>query len=388
MARWLRRLVRWIPAALLFGGCSNTADSTRVSGTIRVRLPVVDAQGHESFEERQMTEIEDLSVMRTKFAHFYFAPKLTSSGPEGASVHTHFTKTNSGLYVPLDSNTQQVAMIAAELEDLSVLDQAVGVHQLLTWPLAVGVSVRLVDADGQVENNSFYDAGADAILFVPYDDSAHLPLSLNRGVIAHEHFHALFDRFVMRPLVKADVVNPDLRSTGESAKIDRTLFVKAVNEGLADVWGWIHSGDFIFVGRSLAKQMDFRNLKVTRSGPLRNWGDLPFRASLTRDIEFLRVNDIHASKDFNGYAYGPGASFARVIVQIFNEEVVADQVQARGDLALRLSQALPKISDLLKKDREHQVDFIDLMRTLLSVQPLTQKQRQRVELWLPQMELP
>ena len=158
-------------------------------------------------------------------------------------------------------------------------------------------------------DNAFYNSAVDTLFFVPYKDTA-LPIPLNPGVIAHEHFHSYFSYQVLNPLVSEKVI-PRLGSSGNYKTQKGTedlysLFVlKAINESLADVWGWIYSNDPDFVALSLPKAQNSRNLD--------------------RDIERVsskaemqsRVNDIihqcsgAESKCIADASYGFGSPLAR-----------------------------------------------------------------------------
>jgi hypothetical protein len=104
--------------------------------------------------------------------------------------------------VPADFVTMQSVVVIAHQERLLDLDQKVGVADLLSLPLKVGVSVDLnVPNSDLKKNNALYVGQYDALLIVPYTNTG-LPISINAGVLAHEHFHAVFQRLLINPLLK------------------------------------------------------------------------------------------------------------------------------------------------------------------------------------------
>jgi len=113
-------------------------------------------------------------------------------------------------------------------------------------------------------------------------------LIVNGGVIGHEYFHAIFNSVVLQPLRasmatelagesaanlhegvfpggrECGLLKIDETGTPPDPKIVREMYrirlLRAMNEGLADFWGWIYSGETDFVGRSLSYTKGTRNL--------------------------------------------------------------------------------------------------------------------------------
>ncbi|HRO66603.1 MAG TPA: hypothetical protein PL182_03455, partial [Pseudobdellovibrionaceae bacterium] len=240
-------------------------------GSVSVRIPWKDAQGGVSLQAVTLTGLENLQEMKGAYAQFVYAPKILADGIEGANPRARFVKTPSGLYVPSDEISQQMAVIYAHMEHLAKLDEVAGVKSVLSWPRKIGISARIRGRDGQLwTDNSFYDGASDAILMVP-NRNGKWPLATNPGVIAHEHFHALFFHLVQGPLLEENVLSRTLRASahdeegiletfaekapsektrvtprGSDLAVDNrrynTAVIKMINEGLADVWGWIYSG--------------------------------------------------------------------------------------------------------------------------------------------------
>lgn len=134
-------------------------------------------------------------------------------------------------------------------------------------------------------------------------------MTINGGIIAHEYFHAMFSALVESRLshfssqvgrkqrLQEDdghkvfvLPSRECPESGRERKIEteeqqREIYhvrlVRAMNEGLADFWGWLYSGDPRFVGKSVPRAGAFRDLDrdtspITSfekfSGDSRLWG--------------------------------------------------------------------------------------------------------------------
>lgn len=394
--------------AVLTGLVACTApksETETASGSVRVRLPIVDKDGVNSIGEKTLAGLTSLAEVSGAYAQFIFAPRITEQGLVGFAPRAKFMKTGSGVFVPADEQSQHLAAIYSQFEDLFRLDQEMGLGDVLTWPRVVGISVRLLTNGQVVTDNAFYDGGSDAILVVPYKNGL-LPLAMNPGVLGHEHFHALFDRLVLRPLLEKNAIsrrmNPsnhpvDVLSDyfeklkiktadieldkGESADLmTRTVLVKSVNEGLADVWGWVHSGDTEFVGRSLPKFKTLRDLKAMGAGPQPLVPATAFRAAVTQ------ISHTYEKPEsvLNDFAYYPAAQLAKALVDVWSTDqgdLTPDEV--RREAGHRLIEALPVIVDALTTSKVDAGDMQGLFARILKARVLTDAQKSRASLWAP-----
>lgn len=99
-------------------------------------------------------------------------------------------------------------------------------------------------------DNAAYATTLDAFLIPPtvslVDD---VPLSANRGVIVHEYSHAVFNR-----LVDLDDRAPEQiwDTSYPAAARDQ---IRSLDEGIADVFGALATGDSNFIGPSISKEI-------------------------------------------------------------------------------------------------------------------------------------
>ncbi len=248
----------------------------------------------------ELFSVLNLQKMKGSAAQFFIDPEVSSYNPKealfltGSSPQIQYVRNADGVIVPTDDLSLQLLTVYAHFEKLKILDEQLGIGNLLAWPAKVAMNVNFKTGGAKVENNALYSAQFDALLVVPYTEKA-LPLLINAGVMAHEHFHAIFQKLVIAPLKEkypslrkslqqANVHDEDqrLKDMGlwedhilDQRKIDNTpvsddetffrllysaTLMRGINEGFADVWGWVYSGDTGFVGRSIVQEKMGRSL--------------------------------------------------------------------------------------------------------------------------------
>ena len=83
---------------------------------------------------------------------------------------------------------------------------------------------------------------------------------MNAGVIAHEFFHSIFFKKV---LGKLRAINSDSdRLTTAGPELFNLTYVRGLNEGLADFWGWLYTKDQNFMRFSFAGSNEGRSLDL------------------------------------------------------------------------------------------------------------------------------
>lgn len=404
----LQRLLLGLGMIFLFG-CGDHPAGSRVSGSAKVRIPWKNAQGGVSLQVVELKGIHDLQEMKGDFARFAYAPRLKDGGIDGVAPKGQFARTTSGIYVPLDSTSQQMATIYAHMQALRDLDRQAGVGDLLKWPRSIGIATRIRGNDGRLwTDNAFYDGATDSILMVS-NRKGRWPLSLNPGVIAHEHFHALFYAQVLGPLLNEKVLNHTISGSahaeeevlnhfriaqsgeglvgtekssreprGRDLELDqkayRSALVKMINEGLADVWGWIYSGQPDFIEKSFPNFKGIRSLKSERevAGLV--------SAEKVDDLILLCQRSKSPNACANDVSYLAGSSLSRAVRSIFIgslDELSASGKQARERLAQRLMKSLPGIADELRRSSiENRATLQSILQVVLDAEPLSTEEKE------------
>lgn len=297
---------------LFLVNCKRASEEINPSGPIKVKIPVYsESRNKYELQEVELTTVENLSQLRGSAAQFVMSPGLDGKQLVGQAPTIHTMKSKSGVFIATDSFSLQLLSVYASFERQAKFDNSVGIGSLLSWPRTVGVEVQTPSSKNsdQIDtDNARYSGELDAFLFVPYsrDD---LPLMANQGVISHEHFHSIFQRLVVEPITLAEKQKAQAQqglvsktaslsevsywfphelssllqifslrqdpvavkpvavsrermtiasapaSSGSDGAEARAFYhqvlMRGVNEGLADTWAWINTGDPRFVERSL-----------------------------------------------------------------------------------------------------------------------------------------
>jgi hypothetical protein len=268
--------------AFTLGACSWNKKEKDIdpNSPVKVQLPVY-TEGTYKMEVVELSTLRSLNDLRGMAANFLMDAGSSDGKLQGKSPHIHYMRDSNDIIVAQDDLSLQLLTVYAHMEKLKNLDEASGAKDVLSYPRTVAVNAKFRSSEGILENNALYSGQYDALLVVPYT-KADLPLMANAGVLGHEHFHALFQKLVIDPSKDRypDPTHPNLHPSESSGlttilhgalsladKSDihtkyHAALLRGVNEGFADFWGWIYSGDNNFVGRSLPQEKLNRELDI------------------------------------------------------------------------------------------------------------------------------
>ncbi|MFZ4403483.1 MAG: hypothetical protein ACOYOK_05215 [Pseudobdellovibrionaceae bacterium] len=283
-----------------------------------------------SFSNQNLSGLTSLDSFSGRFANFFMNPSLNRAHKKssqetdkikGVAPRTRFSLSGDGVWIPGDTLSMQLAVLYAHMQNFALLDVKVGAAEVNPWPRDIAVSVQLDQAS---ENNAFYDADLDAMLFVSYTQEG-MPLSINAGVLAHEHFHSLFSKIVLKKLNK------------DQAKISdyKKVLLRGLNEGLADYWGWMYTGDLDFISRSLSEEKSARSLRTSSSSPI---GILSSASKINQAVELVK-DEKNKEKYLLHYAYSLGNQYAK-LTRLLTEQVSVSQKINLQQAALIVARAI------------------------------------------------
>ena len=339
---------------ILFGlGCSRPNE---IEGPHSYLIPWPRENG-----EYRLTPIEIQSFtrpleLRGELAQIFVEPYSTDFGLAGELAVGRYVSSDN-IWTPSDFITLQAVTIYAHMEKLYKIDQDLGVAWRST-PRHIGLHA-MVDMGGgaPMTNNAFYDGRIDAMVVVPYTDQ-NLPLSMNAGVLAHEHFHSIFFQQVMMPMIrqlKIEQTNFKLNEILEENKWDGLrrgqcstendplnsqvlylqILIRGLNEGLADFWGWIYTGDGDFISKSMLEMSTTRKLSSEAER-------LPTAAEI-KDL----IDSANCRQSIVSDAYRLGTRFARILYQFVRKNGLAVETQTdRLEVGRSLVQSLSGASKL------------------------------------------
>jgi hypothetical protein len=375
-------------AAVLVASCGKPGDRY---GSTTYRIPWPSATGALSLQNVEIRTLSDPEHLSGASAQILVEPGDGGSTLQGARPVGRYVKTSSGVLVPADYVTMQGVTAYAHQERLHDLDTLTGAVSFLSWPLSIGIDVHVVSDGQRATNNAIYDAKLNSLLLVPYDEGE-LPIALNPGISAHEHFHFIFQKIVMsrvrdaasqtscnggvarlgdlpiadsgfssgpsdfvgsRESVNGAAAEKMLSNQSENeAKLVKTaagilprtfnaFVLRGMNEGFADFYGWLYSHDDSFLAKSIPDQDEMRRLD-------RHSGRLPAEGLIRR----LLVDNFHPDSILPDVvrahnAYSLGSIYARFLRQL------ASQLEAGGlsaedsrlTVARALISSLPTIAD-------------------------------------------
>lgn len=279
--------------AVLLGtsACAPVSESESSENQV-YRLPWPSGSGKYELQDIVLQTFTEPQKLRGQVAEIIVDPRVTGGQLIGEEPIGRWTETNvNGVLkrIPSDFVTLQAAVLYAHHEKLNLIDRSLGLFPYLKGPSKIGLLSRLSDGFSTqlILNNAIFDGRLDVLFVVPFT-GPELPISMNAGIIAHEHFHRLFQAVVLRRLqampiqgieiqqehacagAKASAeeasgteASPTEAATGLALedqlvplKIWNQTVLRGVNEGLADFWGWSYANDDFFVGRSLGEQED------------------------------------------------------------------------------------------------------------------------------------
>jgi len=374
-------------------GCNREPDTHNVSGDIKARIPFTSEGGSYSLQEVILSDISSLYELSGKYATFYIYPAISGNKLVGQQPKTRFIKSGD-VYVPEDVLSQQLAVIYAHFQRLALLDIELGAGEVNTWPRDVGVAVRYRTPDGLQTDNAFYEATTDSMMVVPYTQD-NLPIAVNAGILAHEYFHSLYYKLVEKSVFKTQAIvhGEKLRAEVLGANIVESIELskplpdnnaasvttyheflsRALNEGLADFWAWIYTGDPDFLQLSLPSEKKYRTLSLS----LAEIKELQFPTSQGWKAEIDNRKYAEAGCRDGRMYYCLGIKYARVLKYfsgiVQNSRGVTSQA-ARKIVGAAIIKTLPKFKDALlnlkAKEYFEPIQFLVLLQdSVADLQP-------------------
>lgn len=363
--------------------CAPQAELRDTKGDVRVLIPNSVNSRH-TLNETELRNIEKLETLKGKYAEFYFAPRVADSTIAGKPAIAKFIKNKNGVLVPANEPTKQLAVIYLHTQKLAELDAELGVYGINQWPRKIGVAVRV---EGGSRNNAFYDGRTDSLLVVPYDRNE-LPVGINPGILAHEHFHSLFYKIVLKGTANEDAASHDIKEIAAGTNLDirarnkslrtlkltkdklseeeleelyKILVIRSLNEGLADYWGWMYTGDPDFIALSLPSQKERRSLKADNF--FAN-ADLPMTSVLKERLHLFHQRGVSGKMaDYViGYSYEVGTQVSRFLksfTEVYAQSRKIENAQARKDIAKSILNVLPTIKSFAQNKSNQKFVFKD-----------------------------
>ncbi len=394
--------------------CTQNQSASDASLAQHAQLPWFTAKGGYSLQNIAILSLNDWHGVRGDYAEFHQYPVIVGSTISGYAPEARFIENQQGLVIPKDYTSMQLFSLYAHIEKLALWDKSVGSFNLNSWPIKVGVSVGFQTNQGLLENNAMYVGALDSILFVPYTEPD-LSIAMNGGIIAHEHFHSLFYHSVVLPAGDnyPNKINPTAHDSSEmlsafafsaesekrftrsenigdesDEKIIKDLYhqmlLSAINEGLADVWGWLYTNNPNFIAASIASA-ELRKLNLSESQVLTRKDlkatirGLYYSIETNSEVSQESIKNLQAQ--LRGYSYLIGTRMARNIYKLAKLKYTDKKgmnLEQRQEVAKVIVATLPTLGEIVKNLKEDEELESNFMLEALSKQwgSLTEKQCQ------------
>lgn len=355
MRTWLNLALIFTPIFLL--GCSGGSAPSCGKSAL---LLWPNATDKASFQEISFSTLSSLDRLQGSAAEIYYANGLDNSSFQGSVAEPHLTNAG-GVCVPQDVPSSLALNAYAQFERLEVFENELGTKDQITWPRKVGVEILLKGRPFDVQNNAHYYGQQDVITLVPYTISSELPVSLNQGIVAHEHFHAHFQAQVVRYLNRnLGVSVEDLERSDSSSPEGLNNFVlRGWNEGLADFFAVTYTGSPNFFAASV--KAPGRDVRLDIARFLTGDDFQAMAKNLTSSSTEKQFLNLTAN------AYGQGALLARLMWRLSRQSDGSPKA-----FLSRVMKRLPQLAVALALDYKTRVkSFSDVLPLLLKDETLS-----------------
>lgn len=364
-------LVSFVVCGFFFG-CTEKSRSEKAKGSVSVQIPVQTDADHYELKTVELLGIKDLTTMDGTYAHFFYAPgsdgsQLTGNAPKARFIQSGHT------FVPMDFMSGQMAAIYYNMQNLADLDIKAGAGDVNQWPRAVGLETRVIEGDGFKKDNAFYDGQTDAMMFVPFTKSD-LPISINAGIVAHEHFHSLFYKLVIKSamsenkvLTSSASIHGEYQSNiGAALKMQKAdqksqkvllyneAYLRGLNEGLADFWGWTYTEDADFMRWSLPGYVGPRSLTLADA----DIGQYQTKQNISQAIDAFEEQGEQMQNAIINYSYEigtPHARFLKMLAQIQANETKVSVTSTKESVAREVIAFLSQLKQNVSALKENEM---------------------------------
>lgn len=335
----------------LVGSCTDKSRTDKAEGSVSVQIPVQESATSYQLQVVSLLGISKLTEVAGKFARFFYAPGAADNQLTGMAPIAHFVQSGR-TFIPSDYISTQMATIYFHMQQLAQFDEKVGAAGVNQWPRSVGLETQVSEGDSFRKNNAFYDGSTDSMMFVPFTNQD-LPISVNAGIIAHEHFHSLFYKIVLKSAVKNNRVLTNSASihddsgfapatdskmqkppdkAAQKVMLYNEAYLRGINEGLADFWGWTYTEDADFMKWSLPTYVSERSLTLNTF----DVGHYQAKDYIISRIEDFQQNSDSVHDSILGYSYTigtPHARFLKMLATISANENKISISQAKVNVA-------------------------------------------------------
>lgn len=236
-------LFSFLISTVLLSGC---ADRFEKSGSYTYLIPSLNSDGSYSWNEVELTSLNSPTKLEGSTAKIHYSPKGASTLNWGPVVEPKLTKSGN-VWIPQDVPSAVALSTYASLERIRKWETAISPAAEKVYPRQIVLDIAVKSNLGTMTDNAMYVPGWDVVLVLPYSGGG-IPLAVNEGIMAHEHFHVQFFHQATN-----DVMNLDDRrmtTAQENTYKENFEMIRAWNEGLADFYGYAFTHQARFMDAS------------------------------------------------------------------------------------------------------------------------------------------
>lgn len=245
----MKSIILIILSFTLFVSCSNPFESEPQCPCM-VKIPQLQKDGTYRMEVVELKTLESVKKIGSSKIQLSVDPQFFNDGTlDAKKPEAQFIVNEDGVIIPTSTDTSQMFSIYKVMEDIYFFDKSIGADKLLTYPRNVSLQTRStknVNPLNRVSYKSFFDR----IVIFKYVGGK-IPLSINSGVLSHEHFHAIFSN-LLKPIENTlgktkkdsiEIIDSEIISKNLQQTVGYNfLILKALDEGMADFWAALQTG--------------------------------------------------------------------------------------------------------------------------------------------------
>ncbi|MCB0365824.1 MAG: hypothetical protein H6624_19375 [Bdellovibrionaceae bacterium] len=346
MSRVNAKRYGWFLLALFLGITLAACEKDHQSGPITYLLPWPGQDGEYRMQEVELHTIRYADRLEGAAAKIYLKSGIKDGDFQGEVARPRLIKKSKRRYVAADYESAMAIAVYAHYERFMMWDKELGIDSDLSWPRKVGIEMNMRTKTGDREhNNARYVAKWDVTLVAPTSVDG-LPMALNGGVLAHEHFHAHFHARAIRYLQENWSAGSDL--SGNEIRDTNVYLIRSWNEGLADFWGYLYTRDPRFMVKTFVREYHVRQLDEGQSG-------LPDATEFKGRIDGKVKGDCVKP---TCQIYRVGTRVARILKQVLESGVASQETQGEdmeASLARQLMGSLPLLAQRISQHKGDQV---------------------------------
>lgn len=210
--------------SIFSAGCSDRFQK----GSHLYLIPFMNTDGSYTWKEVELTTLDSPIRLSGSTGSIHYKPTANNFRDWGPAVEPKMTKSGN-VWVPLDPSSALALSAYANLEAIRRWEEFIHPKTQNVYPRKLVLDVLVRTSNGQITDNAMYVPFSDSVLVVPYTKSG-LPLSVNQGIMTHEHFHVQFFH---------NLLASAYGKYAEKESEHNENVLGAWNEGLADFYAYV-----------------------------------------------------------------------------------------------------------------------------------------------------